>query len=53
MAERNFVKMTFLKLEPGWRRRAPEERAPDKREFAAACHDIAALRFERRGISAR
>jgi chlorite dismutase len=41
MAERNFVKMTFLKLDPAWRRRAPEERAQDKREFAAACLDFA------------
>ena len=41
MADRNFVKLTFLKLDPAWRRRAPEDRAEDKREFAAACLDFA------------
>ena len=28
---------TFLKLDPAWRRLDPEQRARDKREFAAAC----------------
>ncbi len=38
MAEqRNYVKYTFLKVDPAWRRRTPAERAADKREFAAAC----------------
>ena len=35
--ERNYVKYTFLKVDPAWRRRTPAERAADKREFAAAC----------------
>ena len=34
---RNYVKYTFLKVDPAWRRRPAEERAVDKREFAAAC----------------
>jgi chlorite dismutase len=38
---RNYVKYTFLKVVPAWRRRAPDERAEDKREFAAACRDFA------------
>jgi chlorite dismutase len=38
---RSFVKYTFLKVDPAWRRRAAEERASDKREFAAACGDFA------------
>src|SRR6202000_2505465 len=37
----HFVKYTFLKLDPAWRRREPEERAQDKREFPAACEDFA------------
>ena len=42
MAEpRNYVKYTFLKVDPAWRRRSTEERAADKREFAAACRDFA------------
>ena len=42
MAEsRNYVKYTFLKVDPAWRRRSPEERAGDKREFAAACAEFA------------
>jgi chlorite dismutase len=38
---RYFVKYTFLKLDPAWRRRDVQERAEDKREFAAACEDFA------------
>ncbi|HZG47875.1 MAG TPA: chlorite dismutase family protein [Thermoleophilaceae bacterium] len=34
---RNYVKYTFLKVDPAWRRRSPDERAADKQEFAAAC----------------
>src|SRR5436190_3307450 len=41
MAERTFVKYTFIKVDPAWRRRDPLERAQDKREFAAACNDFA------------
>ncbi len=37
---RNYVKYTFLKVDPAWRRRSAEERAADKREFAAACHEF-------------
>ena len=37
---RNYVKYTFLKVDPAWRRRSPSERAADKREFAAACAEF-------------
>jgi chlorite dismutase len=36
---RNYVKYTFFKVDPSWRRRSPEERTQDKREFAAACRE--------------
>jgi chlorite dismutase len=39
MAERTFVKFTFLKIDPAWQRRGGEQRAQDKREFLAACED--------------
>jgi len=42
MPERHFVKYTFLKVDPAWRRLPAEQRAADKREFAAACEDFAA-----------
>ena len=45
--QRNFVKFTFLKLDPAWRRLDPEERAQHKREFAAACADFAEDHFLR------
>jgi chlorite dismutase len=38
---RHFVKYTFLKLDPAWRRLDDDARAADKREFAAACADFA------------
>jgi chlorite dismutase len=38
---RHFVKYTFLKLDPAWRRLEPGERMAHKREFAAACADFA------------
>lgn len=41
MADRTFAKFTFFKLDPAWRRREPEARAQDKREFLAACEDFA------------
>ncbi len=41
MAGRHFVKFTFIKLDPAWRRREPADRARDKQEFAAACNDFA------------
>jgi len=44
---RNFVKYTFLKVDPAWRRRGAQERAADKREFAAACHEFAEDHFLR------
>jgi chlorite dismutase len=45
--ERHFVKYTFLKVDPAWRRLDPEERAEHKREFIAACEDFAAERLLR------
>ena len=47
MADRNYIKYTFVKVSPEWRRRGAEERAQDKREFAAACNEFAADRFLR------
>jgi len=38
--ERQFVKYTFLKIDPAWRRLDAEQRATDKREFLAACEDF-------------
>jgi chlorite dismutase len=38
---RSYVKYTFLKVDPAWRRRTAAERAADKREFAAACREFA------------
>ncbi len=38
---RHFVKYTFLKLDPAWRRLDADQRARDKAEFAAACADFA------------
>ena len=38
---RHFVKYTFLKLDPAWRRQTDERREQDKREFMAACEDFA------------
>jgi chlorite dismutase len=42
MSDRHFVKYTFVKVDPAWRRLPAEERARHKREFAAACNDFAA-----------
>jgi chlorite dismutase len=39
--ERHFVKYTFLKVDPAWRRLPSDERAAHKREFVAACEDFA------------
>ena len=41
VADRTFVKFTFFKLDPAWRRRSDSERARDKAEFLAACDDFA------------
>jgi chlorite dismutase len=40
MAERHFVKYTFFKVDPAWRRLPAEERSAHKREFLAACEDF-------------
>ena len=40
VADRRFVKYTFLKVESAWRRLDAEERAEHKREFLAACEDF-------------
>src|SRR3954454_3179172 len=45
--ERHFVKYTFLKVDPAWRRLDPDERAQHKREFMAACEDFASDRLLR------
>ena len=47
MPQRNFVKFTFFKVRPEWRRRSAEERAQDKREFAAALEDFGRDHFLR------
>ncbi len=47
MPERHFVKYTFLKVDPAWRRLPDDERAEHKREFLAACEDFAAERLLR------
>jgi chlorite dismutase len=41
MAERHFVKYTFLKMDPAWRRLDGAQRERDKRELMAACEDFA------------
>jgi chlorite dismutase len=41
MPVRHFVKYTFLKVDPAWRRLDEGLRAADKREFIAACDDFA------------
>jgi chlorite dismutase len=41
MAERTFIKFTFLKIDPAWHRLDEERRAQDKRELLAACEDYA------------
>ena len=41
MPRRHVVKYTFLQLDPAWRRQPADQRAQDKREFAAACADFA------------
>jgi chlorite dismutase len=40
MPERHFVKYTFLKVDPAWRRLDPGEREAHKREVLAACEDF-------------
>ncbi|MGD0197847.1 MAG: chlorite dismutase family protein [Solirubrobacteraceae bacterium] len=41
MPERHFVKYTFLKLDPQWRRLDAELRTAHKQELIAACEDFA------------
>jgi len=41
MSDRVFVKYTFFKLDPAWRRLPAAEREQHKREFVAACDDFA------------
>ena len=41
MSTRHFVKYTFLRVEPAWRRLPGAQREQDKREFMAACEDFA------------
>ena len=47
MPQRHFVKYTFLKVDPAWRRLDAAERAQHKREFIAACEDFASQRLLR------
>jgi len=47
MPERQFVKYTFLKVDPAWRRLDPSEREAHKREVIAACEDYAQERLLR------
>jgi chlorite dismutase len=47
MPERHFVKYTFLKIDPAWRRLDPDTRAAHKREVIAACEDFASERLLR------
>jgi chlorite dismutase len=42
MPARHFVKYTFLKVDPQWRRLDSEQRTADKRELIAACEDFGA-----------
>jgi chlorite dismutase len=47
VSDRHFVKFTFFKLDPAWRRLDADQRARDKREFAAAAADFAEDHFLR------
>src|ERR1700755_59246 len=47
MPERQFVKYTFLKVDPAWRRLDPAEREVHKREVIAACENFAQERLLR------
>ena len=40
MADRHFVKYTFLRMDPAWRRLDADVRAEHKQEFLAACADF-------------
>jgi chlorite dismutase len=45
--ERRFLKLTFIRVLPEWRRRSSEARAADKRELAAACREFGEDHFLR------
>jgi chlorite dismutase len=47
MRDRHFVKYTFMKVDPAWRRLEDAERAQHKRELLAACEDFASERLLR------
>src|SRR5688572_31620447 len=47
MPERQFVKYTFLAVDPAWRRLPDDERTAHKHEFLAACQDFASERLLR------
>jgi chlorite dismutase len=47
VSERTFVKFTFIKVDPSWRRREAADRAEDKGDFAAACNDFGRDHFLR------
>ena len=47
MPERHFVKYTFLKVDPAWRRQDEHQRALDKQEFLAACEEFSSQRLLR------
>src|ERR1700754_419252 len=47
MPDRHFVKYTFLKVDPAWRRLDDAERNRDKLQFLAACEDFATERLLR------
>jgi chlorite dismutase len=47
MPDRHFVKYTFLKVDPAWRRLDPSERETHKREVMAACEDFSQDRLLR------
>ena len=47
MTGRSYVKFTFVKVDPAWRRLPAPERAEHKREFAAACREFGENHFLR------
>ena len=47
VGQRSFLKLTFIRVLPEWRRRTAPERAADKREFAAACREFSEDHFLR------
>jgi chlorite dismutase len=47
VARRNFLKLTFIRVSPEWRRRDSAERARDKEEFLAACRSFSDEHFLR------